>query len=45
MLDTNIVSDVIRNSQGPVARRIADIGEASVCTSVIVTAELRFGAA
>jgi tRNA(fMet)-specific endonuclease VapC len=45
MLDTDIVSEVIRNSQGQVARRIADIGEASVCTSVIVTAALRLGAA
>jgi tRNA(fMet)-specific endonuclease VapC len=45
MLDTNILSDVIRNPQGLVARRIAEVGEASACTSIIVTAELRFGAA
>jgi tRNA(fMet)-specific endonuclease VapC len=40
-----LLVEVIRNSQGQVARRIADIGEASVCTSVIVTAALRLGAA
>ncbi len=45
LLDTNILSDLIRNPQGRIAARIADVGEASVCTSVIVAAELRFGAA
>ena len=41
LLDTNILSDLIRNPQGRIAARIADVGEASVCTSVIVAAELR----
>lgn len=45
MLDTNIVSDLVRNPQGRVATRIAEVGEAAVCTSVIVAAELRLGAA
>lgn len=45
LLDTNAVSDIIRNPQGRVARRIAEAGEASICTSIIVAAELRFGAA
>ncbi|MCW4462959.1 type II toxin-antitoxin system VapC family toxin [Sphingomonas sp. BT-65] len=45
LLDTNIVSDLIRNPQGGVTRRITDVGEALVCTSVVVAAELRFGAA
>ena len=45
MLDTNIVSDLVRNPQGRIATRIAEVGEAAVCTSVIVAAELRFGAA
>lgn len=44
LLDTNIVSDLIRNPQGLVAQRIAAVGEAMVCTSIIVAAELRFGA-
>lgn len=45
LLDTNIVSDLIRNPQGRVAARIAEVGEAKVCTSIIVAAELRYGAA
>lgn len=44
LLDTNIVSDLIRNPQGPVTRRIREVGEAQVCTSIIVAAELRYGA-
>jgi tRNA(fMet)-specific endonuclease VapC len=44
LLDTNILSDLIREPQGAVARRISSVGEATVCTSVIVAAELRFGA-
>jgi tRNA(fMet)-specific endonuclease VapC len=44
MLDTNIVSDLVRNPRGPVTQRIRDLGEAQVCTSVIVSAELLFGA-
>ena len=45
LLDTNVVSDLVRNPQGTIARRIAEVGEDTVCTSVIVAAELRFGAA
>jgi tRNA(fMet)-specific endonuclease VapC len=45
MLDTNIISDLIRNPQGKAARRIADVGEDSICTSIIVAAELRYGCA
>jgi tRNA(fMet)-specific endonuclease VapC len=45
LLDTSIVSDLVRNPGGTVARRIAEFGERNVCTSVIVAAELRFGAA
>jgi tRNA(fMet)-specific endonuclease VapC len=44
LLDTNIVSDLIRNPQGRVAEHINQIGEQSVCTSIIVAAELRYGA-
>ncbi|MHB1871756.1 MAG: PIN domain-containing protein [Steroidobacteraceae bacterium] len=44
LLDTNIVSDLIRHPQGAVARQIAAKGEDTVCTSVIVAAELRYGA-
>lgn len=45
LLDTNIVSELVRNPQGPVTRRIARVGEGSVCTSIIVASELRYGAA
>ncbi len=44
LLDTNIVSDLVRNPQGRVTRRIREVGEAQVCTSIIVAAELRYGA-
>jgi len=45
LLDTNIVSDLIRNPQGRIATHIARVGERAVCTSIIVAAELRYGAA
>ncbi|HET7562439.1 MAG TPA: type II toxin-antitoxin system VapC family toxin [Rhodanobacteraceae bacterium] len=44
LLDTNILSDLVRRPQGIVAARIAAVGEASICTSIVVAAELRFGA-
>jgi len=44
LLDTNILSDLVRYPQGLVAQRIANEGEASVCTSIIVASELRFSA-
>jgi tRNA(fMet)-specific endonuclease VapC len=43
LLDTNIVSDLVRNPKGRVAERIRRIGESEVCTSIVVAAELRFG--
>jgi tRNA(fMet)-specific endonuclease VapC len=44
LLDTNIVSDLVRHPRGRVAERIQAVGEAAVCTSIVVAAELRFGA-
>lgn len=44
LLDTNIVSDLVRNPQGSVAKRLAKIGTSTICTSIIVAAELRYGA-
>ena len=44
MLDTNIVSDLIRNPTGPAARR-ARIAADEICVSIIVAAELRYGCA
>lgn len=45
MLDTNIVSDLVRNPQGRAAERLRQHGEAGVCVSIITAAELRYGAA
>jgi tRNA(fMet)-specific endonuclease VapC len=44
MLDTNIVSELIRNPGGRAAQRARAAGDA-VCVSVIVAAELRYGCA
>ena len=44
LLDTNILSDLIRNPTGQIAAHIARVGEESICTSLIVCSELRFGA-
>jgi tRNA(fMet)-specific endonuclease VapC len=44
LLDTNIVSDIVRHPRGRIADRIAEFGEKRVCTSIIVAAELRYGA-
>ena len=45
LLDTNILSDLVRRPRGAVARAIARVGEAAVFTSIIVACELRFRAA
>ncbi len=45
LLDTNIVSDLVRNPQGRTSAKIAELGEDAVATSIIVAAELRYGAA
>ena len=45
LLDTNILSDIVRNPAGRVAERIRQCGETNVRTSIVVAAELRFGAA
>jgi len=45
LLDTNIVSDLVRYPDGRVAQHIRRIGDTQVCTSIMVAAELRYGAA
>jgi tRNA(fMet)-specific endonuclease VapC len=45
MLDTNIISDLIKHPKGKAAKRIASVGEDNVCTSIIIAAELRYGCA
>jgi len=44
LLDTNVVSDLVRHPQGRISKRIHEVGEAQICTSIIVAAELRYGA-
>lgn len=44
LLDTNILSDLVRHPQGLIFQRIITAGEDSVCTSIVVACELRFGA-
>ena len=44
LLDTNILSDLVRNPGGRVAEEISKVGESAIGTSIIVAAELRFGA-
>ena len=46
LLDTNILSDAVRNTTGVVAERINRFTRAerrNLCTSIIAAAELRFG--
>jgi tRNA(fMet)-specific endonuclease VapC len=45
LLDTEVVSDLMKRPQGAAARRIAEVGFANVRTSKIVTAEIHFGIA
>ena len=44
LLDSNILSDLVRNPQGVIAAKIAKAGEDTVCTSIIAAAALRYGA-
>ena len=43
LLDTNIVSDLVRHPRGKISDRISEVGEEDVCTSIVVAAELRYG--
>jgi tRNA(fMet)-specific endonuclease VapC len=45
LLDTNVVSDLVRHPRGRITGHIARVGEEHVGTSIIVAAELRYGAA
>ena len=44
MLDTNTLSEFIRNPRGALTERLAAIEPDEVCTSIVVACELRFGA-
>ena len=41
LLDTNILSELERNPRGAVAKRIAQVGQERVCTSIIAAADDR----
>lgn len=43
LFDTNIISDLIKNPRGKVYRRLSQVGDRTVFTSIIVAAELRYG--
>ena len=45
LLDTNIMSHLVRRPAGEIAQHAARVGEDRICTSVIVAGELRYGAA
>lgn len=44
LLDTNVLSNLVRQPRGRVVERIKNVGDQNVCTSIIVAAELRYGA-
>lgn len=43
MLDTNVISDMVRNPDGLAARRVSSLDDDALCTSAIVASELRYG--
>ncbi|MCB1446266.1 MAG: type II toxin-antitoxin system VapC family toxin [Rhizobiaceae bacterium] len=43
MLDTNIISDLVRNPGGTVQQAVSRIGTPAIAISSIVASELRFG--
>ncbi|MBX3000995.1 MAG: type II toxin-antitoxin system VapC family toxin [Caldilineaceae bacterium] len=43
-MDTNIISDLVRHPTGVIFQRIVQVGEESICTSIVVLCELRYGA-
>lgn len=44
LLDTNTLSDLIRNPRGALVQRLSITEPDAVCTSIVVACELRFGA-
>ncbi|WP_176593204.1 type II toxin-antitoxin system VapC family toxin [Sphingobium sp. EM0848] len=44
LLDTNILSDLVRHPGGVIGARITQLPNDAVATSVVVASELRFGA-
>mgnify|MGYP001026495174 FL=1 len=44
LLDTNALSQLVREPRGTVGTRLRDVGDSNVFTSIIVACELRYGA-
>jgi tRNA(fMet)-specific endonuclease VapC len=44
MLDTNTLSALIKNPRGTLVERIAGLDADTLCTSIVVACELRYGA-
>jgi tRNA(fMet)-specific endonuclease VapC len=45
LLDTNIISDLMRTPSGKCAARLTQVGPENVCTGIIVACELRYSVA
>ncbi len=45
LLDTNIISDLMRHPQGQAAQRLTTVREHDVLTSIVVACEISFGLA
>ena len=43
LLDTNILSDLMKHPQGRIKAHLERVGDNAVCTSIVVAAELKFG--
>lgn len=44
LLDTNALSQLIRDPRGTVGSRLVEVGDSNVFTSIVVACELRYGA-
>ena len=44
MLDTHVLSELIRNPQDTLRQKVAGASPDTLCTSIVVACELRFGA-
>jgi tRNA(fMet)-specific endonuclease VapC len=45
LLDTNVISRLMKEPSGVSATRLTELGDGRICTSTVVACELRFGAA
>jgi tRNA(fMet)-specific endonuclease VapC len=45
LLDTNVLSRLMREPRGTTATRLQQVGDEHLCTSIVVASELRYGAA